>query len=136
MTGRAIRIALGLGLVLVQQLTLAQTGPNVEGFIQADLDTRRVTIEQMQTRLERLQQGASLQEEMALVAQSERAVQQAYGRQGFSAGSHAAFAQRYAEAIDAYLEANPQLQTEYGLLSTRFLQLGDDIHQARQAQGR
>jgi hypothetical protein len=90
----------------------------------------------MRIRLARVQQGAGVKEEMALINQSERAVAQTFASNGFTPSSHGAFALKHGDAIRAYIDANSQVQSRYAALTAEFNSLASGFEAARKNKGR
>jgi hypothetical protein len=126
------------GSVGAGALMLALTGAtscwgqaSVEEFIQADLNARQATIRAMEQRLMMRAGSYDPTVDADLIAQGEQSVAEVFRLYGTTGSAHAAFAQRHAQEIEAWLEAHPDTVTSYEELQARWQSLADALDSAR-----
>lgn len=124
------KLLLGLMLSTLSAMALTQELTPAT-FVQADLETRAVTLDGLQAQLSALQQGADTATQVQLADDNQGVVTQVFHRYGTTGAAHVAYGTYHREAIEQWLAAHPDLEQQYADLAARLTFLSGQIDTLR-----
>ena len=130
MEKRVHHVLLGLLLSALSAVALPQELTPAT-FVQADLETRAVTLEGLQAQLTALQQGADYTTQVQLADDNQGAVAVVFRKYGTTGAAHVAYGTYHRDAIEQWLADHPDREQQYAELAARLNFLSGQIDTLR-----
>ncbi len=130
-TQTMIKLLFGI-LFFTQHIVAMAENLTPETFLQADVETRQLTLHGMSQQIQLLRMGANDEQVNQLVSDNQANVEASFNSFGTTGPTHSAYGTKNREAIETWMANNPEWQQRYDTLDEEFSTLSQQLSTLRE----
>lgn len=130
-TQTMIKLLIGILFFALHVVTMAED-LTPETFLQADAETRQLTLDGMSQQIQLLGTSANDDQINQVVSDNQLNIEVLFNRFGTTGSAHSAYGTKNREAIETWMANNPQWQQHYDALDAEFATLSQQLSTLRE----